>query len=99
MKYCAYIDIEITGLRRAGIQRPAQFHDLRRTALSSWLANGMSEFEVMILAGHASFNTTHEFYLAIRDDILDRARQAANRAVGRNLAHIWRAPSFIGKED
>jgi integrase len=36
-------------LKRANIQRLAQFHDLRRTALSNWLANGMGEFDVMVL--------------------------------------------------
>jgi len=42
------------------------FHDLRRTCLTNWLAQGLSEYEVMILAGHASFDTTHKFYLAVR---------------------------------
>jgi integrase len=81
-------------LKRASIQRLAQFHYLRRTALSNWLANGMSEYEVMVLAGHADFKTTHEFYLAVKDDLVDRARQVANRAVGQNLARAWRAPCF-----
>ena len=54
-------------LRAAGIEK-GQFHTLRKTALSNWLANAMSEHEVMLLAGHASFATTHEFYLAVADD-------------------------------
>jgi len=86
-------------LRRASIQRLAQFHDLRRTALSNWLANGMGEFDVMVLAGHGSFDTTHEFYLAIREDMLARARQATSRAVGQNLARAWHAPCFSRKGD
>lgn len=69
-------------LRRAGIKR-RQFHDLRRTALSNWFANGMSEYDVMTLAGHASFATTHEFYLAVADDLMDRARQAASQAMSK----------------
>lgn len=36
-------------------------------------AQGLSEFEVMTLAGHAMFETTHRFYLAVAQDILDRA--------------------------
>jgi integrase len=40
------------------------FHDLRRTCLSNWLAQGLGEFEVMRLAGHAQFETTRQFYLA-----------------------------------
>ncbi|MFC1604585.1 hypothetical protein ACFL5F_06105 [Planctomycetota bacterium] len=54
--------------------------------MSNWLANGMSEYEVMILAGHADFKTIHEFYLAVKDDLVDRATQVASRAVGQNLA-------------
>ena len=59
------------------------FHDLRRTCLTNWLVQGLSEYEVMILAGHASFDTTHKFYLAVRDDILDRARKASTQVMER----------------
>jgi len=41
-------------LKRAHV-KDGKFHDLRRTALSNWFANGMSEYDVMTLAGHASF--------------------------------------------
>jgi integrase len=51
------------------------FHDLRRTALSNWLVSGMSEYDVMTLAGHSNFSTTHSFYLAVNQDVIDRARQ------------------------
>jgi len=81
-------------LRRAGIDTPAKFHDLRRTALTNWLAGGMSTFDVMTLAGHASFDTTNRFYLAVRDDLVDRARQASEQAMGRDLARAWHAPTF-----
>jgi integrase len=64
-------------LKQAGIDWPVKFHDLRRTALSAWLANGMSEYDVMALAGHACFDTTHEFYLAVRKDLVGRARKAS----------------------
>jgi hypothetical protein len=40
----------------------------------------------MRLAGHADFATTHKFYLAIADDLLDRAREVTS---GRKLAQIW----------
>jgi len=36
----------------------------------------MSEHDVMTLAGHSSFATTHAFYLAVADDLVDRARKA-----------------------
>jgi hypothetical protein len=50
-----------------------EFHGLRRTCLSNWLRNGMREYEVMALAGHSNFETTHKFYVAISQDLLDRA--------------------------
>jgi len=80
-------------LKRAAV-KTGEFHDLRRTTISNWLAEGLSEFEVMKLAGHADFKTTHKFYLRLRDDSVDRARQASGRALGRNLARTWRAPLF-----
>jgi len=36
----------------------------------------MSEHDVMVLAGHSSFATTHGFYLAVADDLVDRVRVA-----------------------
>jgi integrase len=60
-------------LELAGIEE-GEFHDLRRTNLTNLLAGGMSEFDVMKLAGHAEFETTHRSYLAIRDDVLNKAR-------------------------
>jgi integrase len=75
----------LTFLRRASIS-DRTFHDLRRTALSNWLAGGISEHEVMRLAGHADFATTHKFYLATADDLLDRARDVTS---GRKLAQMW----------
>jgi integrase len=75
----------------AGIEY-GTFHDLRRTAISNWLAKGLSEFEVMKLAGHSNFSTTHRFYLRVRDDMIDRARKASIRATNSDLARIWHAP-------
>lgn len=78
-------------LARAGV-RKLRFHDFRNTALSNWFAQGMKEYEVMKLAGHSSFSTTHRFYLDVADDLVDRARQATAKALRKNLAHIWHAP-------
>ena len=58
-------------LRRANV-RELEFHDLRSTALSNWFANGMSEHDVMTLAEHSSFATSHQFYLAVADDLVVR---------------------------
>ncbi|MBN1505645.1 MAG: tyrosine-type recombinase/integrase [Sedimentisphaerales bacterium] len=80
-------------LKQAAV-KTGEFHDLRRTAVCNWFAQGLSEYEIMKLAGHADFKTTHRFYLRVRDDLMDRARQASSRALSRNLARSWRAPLF-----
>ena len=67
-------------MAKAGIEK-GEFHDLRRTCLTNWLANGLGEHDVMTMAGHASFETTRRFYLAIRKDLLDRARKASTAAL------------------
>ncbi|MHC4640535.1 MAG: tyrosine-type recombinase/integrase [Planctomycetota bacterium] len=71
--------------------RELKFHTLRNTALSNWLTQGMSEYDVMNLAGHSSFATTHKFYLAVADDLVDRARKATEQNLRQNLARIWHA--------
>lgn len=77
----------------AGI-RTGTFHDLRRTCLSNWIVQGLSLHEVKELAGHASIETTERFYLAVRKDVLDRAR-AASEASGKDqsVARLLRASS------
>ena len=67
-------------LEKADIKQ-GQFHDLRRTCLSNWFCNGLREYDVMKIAGHASFETTHNFYLAIRYDLLDQARALSSVAM------------------
>jgi len=79
-------------LERAGIDE-GEFHDFRRTCISNWLENGMKEYEVMKLAGHASFATTHKFYLAVSKRLVSRARDASKQALGADfVAHLLRAP-------
>ena len=46
-----------------------------------FLAYGLSEFDLMTMAGHAFFETTRRFYLAVRSDLLDRARKASSLAL------------------
>ena len=84
-------------LKRANV-RKRTFHCLRNTAITNWFANGMSEHDVMTLAGHSSFATTHAFYLAVADDLVDRARVAAEQGVGKDLARIWHAPPLSEKK-
>jgi integrase len=71
-------------LRRARVEE-GQFHDLRRTAICNWFREGLKEFEIMRLAGHATFATTHKYYLRVRDDLVDRAREATARGLCQNL--------------
>ena len=65
---------------KAGV-KTGTFHDIRRTVISMWFANGMSEFEVMRLAGHSDFATTHKFYLTVADGLVDRARVAVSKGM------------------
>jgi len=71
-------------LKRADIKE-GTFHDLRRTAICNWFKEGMREYDVMKLAGHADFKTTHKYYLRVHDDLVDRARQANARGLCKNL--------------
>ena len=61
------------------------FHDIRKTAITQWFRQRLSEYDVMTLAGHANFGTTHKFYLAVADDLIDRARQATTHQVSQEL--------------
>ena len=55
----------------------------------------MSEHDVMVLAGHSSFATTHEFYLAVADDLIDRARVATAKGLCQKLGRFG-TPAFGG---
>jgi integrase len=61
------------------------FHDLRKTAITNWFRQGLSEYDVMTLSGHANFNTTHQFCLAVADDLLKRARLVITHQVSKEL--------------
>ena len=77
-------------LRKAGVKK-GTFHDLRRTALRNWLCNGVSEYDVMTLAGHSKFETTHKFYLAVSDDLVGRARKASGVSMNKNWGKLGQA--------
>ena len=68
------------------------FHDIRRTSISMWFANGMSEYEVMRLAGHSDFSTTHKYYLAVADGLVDRARLATAQGLRQKLVRFGTSP-------
>jgi len=74
------------------------FHDLRRTCLSNWVTQGFSLHEVKELAGHAGIETTERFYLAIRKDVVDRARAASEASrKGHSVARLLRASYELGE--
>jgi integrase len=83
--------------RRAGIET-GTFHDLRRTCLSNWVTQGLPLHEVKELAGHASIETTERFYLAVRTDVVDRARAASEVSCKDHfVARLLRAPGESDK--
>jgi integrase len=53
-----------------------QFHDLRRTALTRFMNTSLTKHDIMAIAGHSQFETTERFYLAVKDGLVDRAREA-----------------------
>jgi hypothetical protein len=53
--------------------------------MSMWFANGMSEYDVMALAGHSSFATTHKFYLAVADDLIHHPRATTAQSLCQKL--------------
>jgi integrase len=79
-------------LARARIDH-GQFHDLRRTCLTRWLTNGLTEYDVMNLAGHADFETTRRFYLSVRQDLLERARNVSAKVMPTDfVANLLQTP-------
>ena len=79
-------------LKLADIEE-GEFHDLRRTCLSRLFVNGMSEYDVMKIAGHSDFSVTHRFYMAVRTDLVNRARAATKAAMKADFGtHLARAP-------
>lgn len=69
---------------------------LEEQCLTNWFAAGLSEFDVMNMAGHSSFETTRQFYLAVRNDLLDRARETSTKAMSKNFCCKSVAASFFG---
>ena len=56
------------------------FQNLRATCITEWLEKGMMPHEVQRLAGHSSIDTTMNYYVGIRESMIDRARQASSSA-------------------
>jgi integrase len=89
-KFCYHFN----NIRRLAGIHTGTFHDLRRTCLSNWVIQGLSLHEVKELAGHAGIETTERFYLAVRKDVVDRARVASEASrKSQSVARLLRAPS------
>jgi len=80
-----------TIFKKAGIE-DGTFHDLRSTCITEWLEEGLMPHEVKELAGHADINTTMNYYVGIRESLINRARGASSAALGEDFsAHFVRA--------
>ena len=65
--------------------------------MTQWLHNGLGEYDVMNLAGHACFETTRTFYLTVSRDLVDRARTVSEITEQSNsVARLLRTPSDQG---
>ena len=64
-----------------------------------WLANGMGEYDVMKLAGHSGFATTHKFYLAVTDDLVHHARAATAQGLRQKLVRFGTPELFDHQQE
>jgi integrase len=71
-------------MQLAGI-KSGTFHDLRRTAITNWFYEGLEIIEVMRLAGHSKYDTTLKYYLAVKYDLIDKARKTVTFKVSRDM--------------
>ncbi len=83
-------------LLKGGI-KTGTFHDIRRIVISMWFANGMNEYEVMRLAEHSNFATTHKFYLAVAADLVDHARVTTDQGLHQKMVR-FDTPPFEAKK-
>jgi integrase len=75
------------GIRDRAGAKTGNFHDLRKTCISRWLNSGLEPHEVTEMAGHSCFETTWKFYVSIRKNVLNKAREVSDFC-----AHLARTP-------
>jgi integrase len=75
-------------LKKAGIE-DAAFRDLRSTCITEWFEKGLLPHEVQKLAGHADIKTTMNYYVGIRESLIDRARGASSAALSEDSSALF----------
>jgi len=65
--------------------KDADFHDIRKTCITEWLEQGLGPHEVQKLAGHSDINTTMDYYVEVRESLIDRARKASEKSLKGNF--------------
>lgn len=48
----------------------------------------ITECDVTKLACHSNFSTTHKYYLAVRDDLIEKAKLATTRGLCKKLMNF-----------
>jgi len=74
-------------LKKAGIE-DAAFRALRSTCITEWFEKGLLPHEVQKLAGHADIRTTMNYYVGIRESLIDRARGASSAALSEDSSAL-----------
>lgn len=71
-------------LRRAAHVAQCVLHDLRRSCITNW-AHILPIHVVQKLAGHSDIKTTQKYYLAVRQEDMDRARILQSKILANEL--------------
>ena len=59
--------------------------EFNRHRITNWFYEGLEITEVMRLAGHSKYDTTLKYYLAVKDDLVDKARRAIKHRVSKEM--------------
>jgi integrase len=80
-----YPAAETAGLQPPGLQpkdhRRIRPHDLRHTAVSTWIASGMDAKQVQLRAGHSSIKVTYDIYGHLFPGYSDTATEGLERFI------------------
>jgi integrase len=80
------VDRKFRALRtKAGVAH-CTLHDLRRSCITNWACE-LPAHVVQKLAGHSDIKTTQKYYLIVRQEDLERARNVMSRVLGNDETH------------